>query len=171
MPESLPTWLISVLTGGLAAAILTLFINWRKAKNDKKQAKLAYVNALKQELLHSLWLIDYNYNRITSKELLCKALTFIKTANVERILFGTEISLPLEYDELRGYLGQMAYHNSAVAEYTALTPNGQTANYRISLLHEIAAICTPNDTYKDRLEPSPRARINKLLNDLSKIKL
>ena len=179
MPESFPIWfpwLLSALTGGLSAAILNFVINWRKTKSDKKQAKIAQINALKQELLHALWLVEYNYGRIQSKELQHKALSPIHTANVERVLFEAAISLPLKpetHSRLHDYLQQTVYLNSLITEYAAFVPsNPLMANRLNALLGEVKAICTPNDTYRnDDPEPSLRVRVKNLLDSLAEIKL
>ncbi|MCJ7584907.1 MAG: hypothetical protein MUO30_09095, partial [Anaerolineales bacterium] len=161
---------------GLAAAILNLIANWLKAKKGKKQAKAAQINALKQELLHALWLIEYNHNRIQSKELPYKALTTIGTTNVEQVLFGTTLLLSLEPEiqsRVHDYLQQTVYLNSLVAEYVAIMPTNPLMTSRWSaLLGEIKAICTSNDTYRENdPEPSLRVRVRKLLDDLSELRL
>lgn len=179
MPESFPIWfpwLLGALTGGLSAAIFNLFMNSRKAKNDEKQKKTTQINALKQELLHALWLIEYNHGRIRSAELPNKALTPIGTANVERHLFETTSSLSLKPEtqsKLHDYLQQTVYLNSLIAEYmAAVLTNPLTPNRFGVWLGEIEAICTPNDTYRDNdPEPSLRVRAKKLLDDLSEVKL
>jgi phosphate/sulfate permease len=177
MPESFSIWfpwLLSALTGGLAAAILNLVANWLRAKKDKKQAKVAQINALKQEFLHALWLIEYNHQRIESKEIRHKALTSIDTSNGERVLFGIAILLPLKPEiqlKLRDYFQQTVYLNRLVAEYVAIMPsNPLTTNRLNAVLGEIKAICTPNPTYKDRPELSLRAHVEQLLNELEEIK-
>lgn len=179
MPEYFPVWLpwlLSALTGGLAAALFNSFINWRKAENDKKREKINQINALKQELIHALWLIKHNYDRIVSKELPNKALAPIGTANVERHLFETTSSLSLKQEtqsNLHDYLQQTVYLNRLIAEYMAvILTNPLTPERFGAWLGEIKAICTPNDTYRDNdSEPSLRVRAEKLLDDLSEVKL
>jgi hypothetical protein len=179
MPESFPVWfpwLLGALTGGLSAAIFNSVMNWQKAENDKKREKTTQINALKQELLHALWLIGYNHDRIDSKELPNKALTPIGTANVERHLFETTSSLSIKPEiqsKLHDYLQQTVYLNSLIAEYiAAVSTNPLTPNRFGVWLGEIKAICTLNDTYRDNdPEPSLRVRVKKLLDDLSEVKL
>jgi|GEM_PF-3085230 len=183
MPEwSFPPWfpwLLSALTGGLAGAALTWFVNWRKARNDAKQAKIAQVNALKQELRHALWLIGYNYSRITNEGLPHKGLAAIDSSNVEWVLFGAAMSLQLKADvnsHLQDYFQQIVYHNSLVKEQETLLlssiSNRNIYNQRQSCLGEIRAICTPNEKYRENdPEPSLRARVNRLLQDLDELKI
>jgi hypothetical protein len=179
MPETFPIWfpwLVGALTGGLSAAIFNFIINWKKAENDKKQVKATQINALKQELLHALWLIEYNHGRIRSKDLPHKALATIGTANIERVLFGVTTSLALKPEaesRMRDYLQQTVYLNCLIAEYSAIMPsNPLTTNRFHAVLNEIMAICTSNDTYRDNdPEPSLRIRATKLLDDLAQIKI
>ena len=179
MPESFPVWfpwVLGALTGGLSAAIFNSFMNWRKAENDKKREKANQINALKQELIHALWLIKHNYDRIVSKELPNKALAPIGTANVERHLFETTSSLSLKPEtqsKLQDYLQQTVYLNRLIIEYMAVISTNPLTPERFGVwLGEIKAICTPSDTYRDNdSEPSLRVRVKKLLDDLSDIKL
>ena len=183
MPESsCPVWfstVVSALSGGLVGALFTWFMGWRKVNNDKKEAKIAQVDALKQELRHALWLIGYNYDRITDVRLSHKGLAAIDTSNVERVLFGTVISLPLGDDvksRLQDYFQQAVYHNSLIKEQETLicfpVDDRNISDVRQRCLNEIGAICTPNETYReDDSEPSLRARGKRLLQDLDELKI
>ena len=179
MPEfSIPTWLLPAFTGGLAGSMLTLLCGWIKAKKEAKKVKAAQLGALKQELRHAQWLIKYNYDRIHSPELPNKGLTSIGGSNVEQILFSSASRLPLTQDildHLHNYLQQVAYHNSLIAEYTALlpfpAPQGSTAiDRKTTDMYEIAAICTQELTYKYSPGPSLLACAKLLLIELEKIK-
>lgn len=183
MPESsYPVWfslVVGALSGGLAGALFTWLMGWRKANNDKKEAKIAQINALKQELRHALWLIEYNYGRITDERLPHKGLTAIDDSNVERVLFGTVISLPLKHDvksRLQDYFQQVVYHNSLVKEQETLilfpVDDRNISIQRQCCWGEIKAICTPNERYReDDPEPSLRARGKRLLQDLDELKI
>ena len=100
-------------------------------------------------------------------DFLHKGLTSIISSNVERVLFSSGAQLPLGpplIELLHDYLRQVVYHNSLVAEYVSLVPHSQggtkVEKRMTSCLNEVAAICTPNDTYRENdPEPSLRARI------------
>ena len=173
----IPSWLPAALTGGLAGSGLTLTINWIRTGLENRSARASRLRALIQELRHTKWLIEYNYDRIRNTNLLHKGLANIGTSIAEQVLFGT-ISLRLKNeitDHLHDYLQQVVYHNNLFAEYMALLPapvpqRSTVIDRKITCMNEMAAICTPNPTYKDRSEPSLLARVERLLNELEKIK-
>jgi len=174
-----PSWLSSAFSGGLAGSLLTLLVGWIKSGIESKRIRIQQKKALTEELRHAQWIVEYNYGRIGSPGLPHKGLTSISATNVEQILFSstTKLSLPtiiIEY--LHDYLQQVVYHNSLVVEYSALMLEPPQPSKSVwvdpknSCLGEIQAICTPEATYKNRDEPSLRARIERLLSELSKIK-
>jgi len=183
MPErDLPVWipwLLSALTGGLAGALVTQAISWMKAKSEASKSQLALLKALKQELHHALWLVEYNHGRIRSMNFLHKGLASIISSNVERVLFDATAHLPLSpqlMELMHDYLEQVVYHNSLVEEYVSLVPHtqgGTKAEKRMtSCLNEVGAICTPNDKYRENdPEPSLRARIKSLIQNLELVKI
>jgi hypothetical protein len=126
-----------------------------------------------------LWLVDYNYQRIQSKGIQPKGLASISASNIELILFSITSKLKLTpeiFAHLQDYLGQIVYHNNLIADSIVLLqsptqPNsGVWVDPRNLCLNEIAGICTPDPTYKDRPEPSLRARMERLLQEIEKIK-
>ena len=173
------SWLPSALTGGLAGSLFTLLIGWLKAKAEAKKIRFQQIMALKEELRHVKWLVEYNHGRIRSPDLPHKGLTSLDASNVEQILFSsaTRITLPSDIVEhLHDYLQQVVYHNSLVEEYKALLlepPQASRSVYvdrKATCMGEIKAICTQEATYRNRDELSLRARIERLLNELDKVK-
>ena len=172
-------WVLAALTGGLVGTALNLFMNWLRAKSDEKRVRRTQIDALKQELRHALWLIGYNYGRITEKRLSHKGVATIDSSNMQRILFGASVSLPLQADvkdRLLDCYQQIVYHNSLVKEQETLLPSSindeKTNRQRAQCLGELETICTPNDKYREYdSEPSIRARVRRLLQDLDEIKI
>lgn len=179
MSDSLiPSWLPSALTGGLAGSLITLLVGWLKAQAEAKTIRGQQIKALKAELRHAKWLVEYNHGRIRSPELLQKGLTDLGASNVEQALFSstTKVSLPTNVVEhLHDYLQQVVYHNNLVEEYKALLlepPQAGKSTWvdrKSTCMGEIEAICTPGATYSGKDEPSLRARIDRLLNELEKV--
>jgi hypothetical protein len=176
----IPSWLPSALSGGLAGSLFTLLVGWLKAKAEAKKIKSQQIRALKEELRHAKWLVEYNHGRIRSLELPNKGLTDLGASNVEQILFSsaTTVSLPSNIVEyLHDYLGQVVYHNTLVEEYKVLlleplqTSKSVWIDRKDKCLGELEAICTPEATYRGKDEPSLRVRIDRLLNELEKVKI
>jgi len=180
MPEiSIPSWLPTALTGGLAGSALTLIINWIRTGCEKRSARASLLRALKQELRHTQWLIKYNHDRIDDEKLNHKGLASISTSVIEQALFGSlTLRLTSEIiDHLHDCLQQIVYHNNLFSEYMALIPNlppdnrGTTVNRSIHCMREIAAICVQGDTYKnDPTQLSLQARVKRLLKELEGVK-
>jgi len=180
MPDPLiPSWLPSALSGGLAGSLFTLLVGWLKAKTEAKKIRAQQIKALKEELRHAKWLAEYNHGRIRSPDLPHKGLTGLGASNVQQILFSsaTRISLPSSIVEhLHDYLQQVVYHNNLVEEYKVLLLEPPQASKSVwvdrktTCMGEIEAICTPEATYRNKDEPSLRARIDRLLNELDKVK-
>lgn len=170
-------WLPAALTGGLAGSALTLLVKWLQDSRKARADRAAGLRALRQELQHAAWLIDYNYGRAKDTRLAQKGLISIGATNVEKILFdATPLTLSADLVKgLREYLQQVVYHNGLVAEYVTLlplpSPGGPMATDRKALcLREIEAICTPEATYQlNPHEPSLRARVHGLLDDLGSV--
>jgi len=182
MPESFPVWfpwLLSALTGGLSAAIYNSFANWRRSKKDAEKAQIAQIEALRQELLHALSIIEYNHDRVLSEGMPHKGLTGVVTINVERVLFGAMPSLrfqPNVLDQLRNYLREVVYLNSLITEQASLVPSS-VSNVAVETrlrdyMAEIKAICTRADTFRENdPEPSLRIKAKRIVEQLDKIKL
>jgi hypothetical protein len=163
--------LVSAFTGGLAGSALS----WLRDDLRLRANKGARLNALRRELRHALWLVEYNRQRAKDTRLVSRGLASLPTGNSEEILFDPIGALPLSEKNLAGLhdlLQQTVYHNSLVAEYSLLItlppPSGSTARDRAAeCLTEIAAVCTSDDTYrKTDSEPSLHMRIRALLRDL-----
>jgi len=151
-----------------------------KGRCNAHTAKASQIVVLRQELRHTKWLIDYNYNRVLAQALVHKGLASIGTLNVERILFNPGVSLPLTpqtWDHLHEYFEQVVYHNSLVAEYKSLVPSppptgDTTIDRRTTCANEIAAICKPQCAESTTgAERSLRTRIERLLEDLDHVKI
>jgi hypothetical protein len=176
---AIPSWLPSALTGGLAGSLFTLLVGWLKAKGEAKKIRTQQIKALKEELRHTKWLVEYNHGRIRSSDLPHKGLTDLGASNVEQILFSSAIRLSLPsniVEHLHDYLQQVVYHNNLVEEYKVLLLEPSQASKSVwvdrksTCMGEIEAICTPEATYRNKDEPSLRARIDRLLNELDKVK-
>jgi hypothetical protein len=176
----IPSGVWTALTGGLAGAALTLLVNWVREKRTRKSARRAQLRALTNEVHYARWLIEYNHQRIGDNRLPHKGLATIPTSNAEKVLFSSDVLLPLSgqiMDRLRDYIQQVAYHNNLIRDYSILMtlppPFGSTQSDRAGhCLVELGRICTSDATYRaGDAEPSLLARAERLLKDLETVRI